>query len=245
MTIEHSTLKAARKSFESTIGKPAHRAQLEDVEKWLGILRSLGRATATCRTYMLLVSKTAGLKVTLPRRDRTSKRALSNEDLRLMLKTSSVQQYALIAGLILAGEDSLGWTWGDVMSMTSGVPIPARIALINEAKRRGFSIAPFMSASGKAHILGGPNRNEIAMPLARHEVNRKLKSIAKKAGIDTQGVNVSALKRAHARLALEHGDVQQIARALGITRYMTDAASKPERDTRLHGIGRRSLITTA
>ncbi len=244
MTIDHSTLKAARRSFESTIGKPAHRAQLEDVEKWLGILRSLGRATSTCRTYMLLVSKTAGLKVTLPRRDQVSRRELSDADLRLMLKTASIQQYALIAGLILAGDAALTWTWGDVTSMTSGVPIPARIALINEAKRRGYSIAAFTSPAA-VHFVGGPNKNEIAMPLTRHEVNRKLKSIAKKSGIETQGMNVSALKRAHARLALEHGDVQMIARALGITRYMTDAATKPERDTRLHGIGRRSLITTA
>lgn len=245
MTIDHSTMRAARKSFESTVGKPAQRATAEDVEKWLGILRSLGRATATCRTYMLLVSKTAGLKVTLPRRDQVSKRELSDADLRMMLKTAGVQQYALISGLILAGDASLAWTWGDVINMTSDVPIPARIALINEAKRRGYSTTPFMQAARNAHTVGGPNRNEIAMPLARHEINRKLKSVAKKSGIETQGVNVSALKRAHARLALEHGDVQQIARSLGITRYMTDAASKPERDTRLHGIGRRSLITTA
>lgn len=239
----------ARKSFESITGKKVKGATLADIEQWLNSLREMGRATSTCRTYLSFVNQLAGMKAEMPKRTKTQNRTLRDAEIKSMLAVVVGPDFhALLASLMLCGTDVQYWTWGMIADLTLDTPIAARILLMNEAQRRGYVANAFLAVWTKAHWINGVNLNETIFPQTSHDINRRLKSIARKAGIGEKNVHLTTLKNTHKRLLIEYKDAERIAKALGIVVKASIPVSLPAKrtETRLNGIGRRTpLMKTA
>ena len=247
--IEHTpstrkNIRSARLSFERTIGKKAEDATKADIEKWMHALRSLGRATGTCRTYLSFVKQIAGLGVTLPKREPTQSRSLSDAELKSMLGIVKPDFYALLASLLICSTSVLDWTWGDLTDLVLDIPVAAKMILINEASRRGKDTLPLLSYGRPAHWVNESQRDEIIFPISVHRINRHLKSIAKKAGIGEKNMNLTAIKSACRRLWFEYRTADRIAQMLTLRVSASPLMAFPAKrsDPRLHGIGRRSLL---
>lgn len=250
-------------SFESVTGKKAKNATVADIEQWLGILRGLGRSAGTCRTYLWFVKQKAGLEMDLPKRGQVESRTLSNDEVKAMLSVANPNQYALLAALALCGADALSLTWKDAADLTAEISTDAKLLLIGEAGRRGLDTRALLPSGGLFHFVNGPDLDELIFPHSQHEVNRRLKSVARKAGIGEKNVNITAMKNTYRRLLAEVRDVERFAAVLGVkvaalsaapllTPLSLSTATSPQikdrdlkveikaRDGRLHGMLRRS-----
>jgi len=76
-------------------------------------------------------------------------------------------------------------------------------------------------------------------PLSPQEINRRIRRYARLAGLETQGINVECLRRTHKELG---GNIlNNLVQHLLINRNASPVRWKQmDRDSRLHGIGRRS-----
>jgi len=250
----------ARKSFESVTGKKVKNATVADIEQWMNSLRSMGRATSTCVTYLTYVKQLAKLKeIEMPgmKRTVTQTRILSDAEIKQMLGVITGQTHALLASLLLNGTSVLGWQWGDLTDPTLDISIAAKMILVNEAGRRGKDITPLLSFGRKAHWANDAERvidfDEIIFPQSTHYINRRLKAIAKRSGIGEQNVNITVIKNACRRLWAEYKTAERITQVLEIktmalpsivlpAKRIAPVSVQSKRDTRLHGIGRRSQL---
>lgn len=244
-------------SFESVTGKKAKNATVADIEQWLGVLRGKGRSAGTCRTYLWFVKQKAGLDVDMPKRGQVESRTLSNDEVKAMLSAAAPNQYALLAALVLCGSDALSLTWMDAADLTAEISTDAKLLLINEAGRLGLDVRALLPSGGLFHFVNGPVLGELIFPQTQHEINRRLKSIARKAGIGEKNVNITAMKNTYRRLLSEVRDVEKFAAVLGVKVSTLNplslrTATSPQtaernfgreseaRDQRLHGMLRRS-----
>lgn len=226
------TIETARKSFEGIIGKKVKSATVTDVEQWMNTLREMGRSISTCRTYLSLVKQLAGLQVEMPKRGKVESRTFTKDEAEKLLSASKPNNYALVAGLLLCGPDVLTFTWFDAADLLSSITLDAKMVLINEAKRRGHDTRALLPSGGLFHFVNGPDMEEIIFPQSAHEINRRLKSIARKAGIGDVNVNITAMKN-----TWKSGvKIESLS-----TVVSTEVVIK-RKDTRLHGIGRRSAF---
>lgn len=203
-------------SFESVTGKKAKNATVADIEQWLGVLRGKGRSAGTCRTYLWFVKQKAGLDMDMPKRGQVESRTLSNEEVKAMLSAAAPNQYALLAALVLCGADALSLTWADAADLMAEISTDAKLLLINEAGRRGYDTRSLLPSSWRFHFVSSPNMGELIFPHSQHEVNRRLKSVARKAGIGEKNVNITAMKNTYRRLLFEVRDVEKFAAVLGV-----------------------------
>jgi len=238
-------IKNARRSFESITGKKVKGATVADIEQWLHSLRSMGRAVSTCRTYLSFVNGLAGLKVGLPQRTQPQQsRILSDVEIKSMLSIVKPDFYALLASLLLNSPSVLDWKWGMLADLTLDTSIAARILLINEASRRGYVANALLSIWTTVHWINGVELDEAIFPQSPHDINRRLKSLARKAGIGEKNINLTAFKNTHKRLLAEYKDAERIAKVLGIvvTAHQNAVLPAKRSDYRLNGIGRRTPL---
>lgn len=226
------TIDVARKSFEGITGRKVRSATIADIEMWMNSLREMGRSASTCRTYLSLVKQLAGLQVAMPKRGKVESRTFTKDEAEKMLSAAKPNNYALVAGLFLCGPDVLTFTWFDVADLLSSLTLEAKMVLINEAKRRGHDTRALLPSGGLFHFVNGPDMGEIIFPQSAHEINRRLKSIARKAGIGDVNVNITAMKNTW----------KSGGKIASLSAVASKEVVSKRKDTRLHGIGRRSVF---
>lgn len=253
-THTNKVIENARKSFESVTGKKAKNATTADIEIWLNSLRSMGRKATTCMTYLTYVKRIANITHVDAQgiaRVESPKRVLSDAEIKQMLGVVSGFPYALLASMLLHGTSVLSLRWRDLTDPTLDISVAAKMILINEASRRGKDITPLLSFGRAYHWVNEIDREEIIFPVSTHRINRKLKAVAKRAGINWQRVNISAIKNTSRRLVAEYKTADRITQALGIKiaalpnvvlpgKHNAPRTVSQKSDPRLHGIGRRS-----
>lgn len=76
-------------------------------------------------------------------------------------------------------------------------------------------------------------------PLSPQEINRRIQRYARLAGLETQGINVECLRRTHKEIS---GNIiiNLVQRSLNNRKTSPIRWKQMDRDSRLHGIGRRS-----
>jgi hypothetical protein len=241
-----STLKSvtlARKSFERATGKTICDATTQDVEAWMHKLRKDGLSTNTCRTYLSLVKQMISVEAQSPKRMPTAKRILTEDEIKHLLGIAPEKDYAWLAVALLSGPEAIeSWTWGRLYDPQSIVAIESYLVIVEEAKRRGYRTYPLpYRGQLNAHWIGDYQCDGLIWDMSQHEINRRLKGIARKAGIGADNMNITTLRYTYQQLATRYFDTKQTAKALGI-RFGTEPieSQKPKRDSRLYSIGRRS-----
>lgn len=236
---EKKLSESAIKSFESASGKKVYNATSQDLELWLKHLRHEGIAVNICRTYLSLVR---GLvQADAPKREQTVKRILSVEEIKFLLGTASAKDYTWLAVSLIAGIEALGWTWGTIYDGNFIIPMEAYLLLVAEAKAHGRGTFPLpYRGEENSEWVEGYERNARIWDMAQHEINRRLKALAKRAGIGTANMNITTLRYTHRQLAETYPTPEKTVKALGIR--LTAPAPKPaqRKEPRLYGIGRRS-----
>jgi len=241
---------SVRKSFQSVIGKQPENATMQDIDLWQRSLLTSGLKLNTCRTYLYTIKKLAEPVLNgtqLPKCDVVSKRILSEEEIKHMLSVVTVKDYSWLASMLLTGPEIITWKWGWLYDAKHILPIEVYSIIVAEATRRGYSTFPFQYWAFEAHWVTNYNPADLIWDISQHEINRRLKGVAVKAGIGSLNMNVTTIKYAHQQLISRYANADKVSKALGI------GPAKPEYkpaiarlDTRLHGIGRRSpLIKSA
>ena len=231
----------ARKSFEDAMHKKVEKATQQDIESWLHILRMRGCAGNTCRAYLAIVLRISGLRYTLPPKEKVT-RHLSDDEIKKLLAASK-GNYSWLASLLIAGPEVLAWKWGWLYDAKHALPMSAYFVIVAEAQRRKMDTFPFNYYGRPAHWVNpnAMNPAESIWNIAPHEINRRLKGIARTAGISDVNMNITTMRYAHESLLERHGHADKAAKALGIDPAKeTQNPPAPKADPRLHGIGRRS-----
>lgn len=233
-------IKQARSNFERSTGKTIANATSQDIEAWMMRLRDMGMAVNTCRTYLSLVKKLVDIEAQAPKRAPTVKRVLSEEEALRLLSVSPEKDRSWLAVSLLVGPECMGWTWGRLYEAESIIALDAYFVIVEEAQRRGMATFenPYRG-NLQAHWVGGYDRNELIWDVPQHEINRRLKGMARRAGIGAAHINSTALRYTHQALVRRYGNAAKISKALGV--QVVPGIAKPVRkDSRLYGIGRRS-----
>ena len=240
-----STLKSielARKSFERSTGKTICNATSQDIEAWMHKIRRDGLSINTCRTYLSLVKQMISVEAQSPKREPTAKRILSEDEIKYLLGIAPEKDYAWLAVALLSGPEAVeSWTWSKLYDPQSIVAIESYLVCVEEGKRRGYRTAPIpYRGLINAHWVIDYN-DCLIWTMSQHEINRRLKGMARKAGIGTENMNITTLRYTYQRLAARYFDTKQTAKALGIRLGAEPAESqKPKRNPHLISIGRRS-----
>lgn len=169
-------------SFERATGKKIADATSQDMEAWMHKLRADGMAINSCRAYLSVIKNMAAelAAAELPRRAQTAKRTLSAEEARHLLAVATEKDYAWLAVCLLAGVEALNWTWGNLYDPTRIIPMEAYLVVVDEARRRGYQTFPFAYHNNpNAHWVAHYERDELVCGLTQHEINRRLKSLAR------------------------------------------------------------------
>jgi hypothetical protein len=191
--------------------------------------------------------------------------------------------YLLFVSLLLCGGRARTWTGEDALSDVLNMPMAVYEGLRAYAISRKLTIFPFNYAGfQKAHWVNGPRLQNAIFTLTRpnpnpslkgrekkgrgepfgtHEVTRRLKRYARKAGLKVEDVSLRTVVNTHHFLLTVYGDADEAAEAVNLTPgpsplgegRIIPAAGSPaggvqetvhwefvDRDIRLHGIGRRS-----
>lgn len=237
-----STLKAielACKSLERATGKTIQTATSKDVEAWMHKISADGLAINTRRTYLSLVKQMIDVAAKSPKREPTVQRILSEADIKQLLGRAPEKDYAWLAVALLSGPEAISWTWGRLYDPQSIVSIESYLVIMDEARRRGYRLVPLPYRGHDAHWVSDYRPDSVIWDMSQHEINRRLKVLARKAGIGTVAMNVTTLRYTYQQLASKYFDTKQIVKALGI-RLGESAEQKPKRDPHLYSIGRRS-----
>ena len=239
-----STLKAislARKSFERATGKTICDATTQDLEAWMHKMRKDGLSINTCRTYLSLVKQMISVEAQSPKRMPTAKRILTEDEIKLLLGIAPAKDYAWLAVALLSGPEAIeSWTWGRLYDPQSIIAIESYLVCVEEGRRRGYKTAPIpYRGLMNAHWVVDYN-DCLIWTMSQHEINRRLKGIARKAGIGADNMNITTLRYTYQQLATRYFDTKQTAKALGIRLGAETTEQKPKRDARLYSIGRRS-----
>ncbi len=234
----------AKESFEAIMEMKLQDAQPRHIESWMSALRERGLAIATCRTYLSHIRqelRERAAKVKAPAREIKSRREITLTEIKTMLSVVKPVNREWFACLLLAGPEVLDYEWGWLYDAKHVVPFAAYKLIVEVAKRRGYNTFQ-MNYYGHedAHWVGGFNPRENIFQMDSHEVNRRLKSIARSAGMGTSDINVTTLKHAHIRLIEKYQDADKAAKALGIDTEKKPAEKPERKNWQLHGIGRRS-----
>lgn len=233
----------ARKSFETITGKSVTNATVKDIEQWLNTLRNMGRSVNTCRTYLSFVKQLSDKEADMPARENTQRRELSDAEIKTLYALSPSYNRSLAIALILCGSEVLTWTWRMLTDLDLEISIPAKLFLVAEAGRRGKETNSLLSITQAAHWVNGNDPDEFIFPHDNHEVNRRLKSTARKAGIQDEGMNITAIKYTRRRLFSQYRNMEAAANSLGIEPGLHAVRRHVKKaDPRLHGIGRRSNV---
>jgi hypothetical protein len=239
-----STLKLielARKSFERATGKTIDSATAQDVEAWMHKMRHDGLSTNTCRTYLSLVKQLIAVEAQSPKRAPTVKRILNDDEIKHLLGIAPEKDYAWLAVALLSGPEAVGWTWGRLYCPESIVPMETYLVIVEEARRRGYPTWPSpYRGRNDVHWIGNYQPEGNIWSMSQHEINRRLKSIARKAGIGSENMNITTLRYTHEKLLARYFDTKKISKALEIRLGAESTEQKPKRDSRLYSIGRRS-----
>ena len=234
----------ARKSFEDVLHKKVEKATQHDVETWLHALRMRGCKGNTCRAYLAIIRNITGLAQTLPPKEQV-KRNLSDADIKQMLAVAR-KNYSWLASMLIAGPDVFNWQWSWLYDAKHYTPISMYTVVVAEAQRRGYETFPFQYYGHLVHwiVPNGFNPLDRIWNLEPHEINRRLKGIAKAAGLSEENMNMTTIRYAHERLLARYGHADKAAKAIGIEPTKEPQTQlTPKVDPRLHGVGRRSNLS--
>jgi hypothetical protein len=191
----------AAKDFETITGLAAQRADAVSIARWEASMYERGLKVNTIRQRLSAVSVISGVKVELPKREKTECTWLSADQVKAIL--AEVADRA------------------DRMLMVRLLTIGTR------ARKVELAASDFA-----AHFLGLVKERE----LSAQDVTRRLKRYARKAGIDSDLVNLRVFCASGRRL-LKHLDVKELVEYFAPVPFSASdtLVSRP-----LHGIGRRS-----
>jgi hypothetical protein len=234
------TAQAAIKSFESATGKKVYHATSQDLEAWMHLLRANGVATNTCRTYLSLVKQLVAAEAEAPKREPTVKRILTVEEIKFLLHVATAKDYTWLAVCLIAGPEALDWKWDTLYNANFIIPLEAYLLIVDEAKARGYKTFDFpFRGVENAHWVEGYERNARIWEMTQHETNRRLKALARRAGIGAANMNITTLRYTQRQLAETYPTPEKTLKALGVEPGKPEP--KPKRkEPRLYGIGRRS-----
>ncbi len=175
--------------------------------------------------------------------------------------------FALIAIILITGQ-RLGqvhsWRWGDLdrdrrMAFTNKGYFPKVVLDILQSieplrkvahsntmhlletgeRREEYIFAAMQRRQRPAKLGGAPSHAGLKnQPLSQQEINRRIKRYARLVGLEPQGISVEALRRTHKRLG-EDILIPIIRDFLSKRNTSPVQWKRLDRDSRLHGIGRR------
>jgi hypothetical protein len=182
-------------------------------------------------------------------------KTLTIEQCRVILAHTKEMDRALFVSLLLCGAKARTWTWEDALSDVLNIPMAVYEGLKGYAVSKKLTIIPFNHAwFTNAHWVNGPRlqsaifkgRNTLR-PYSTHEVTRRLKRYARKAGLKVEDVSLRTVVNTHHFLMAAYGSADEAGDAI-IPAAGSQAGGFQEtvnwehvdRDHRLHGIGRRT-----
>jgi len=206
------TIQSAIRSFESATGKKPQNATAQDLNAWAAHLSHSGVPIATCRKYHTLILRLAAAK-----REPTAKRILSVDEIKFMKHVATQEDYAWLVVCLLAGTECLAWTWGTLYNPNVIIPMNAYLLIVDEAQRRGMGTFEYpYRGKEDALWLVDYNPNARIWDLPKHEITRRLKNIAKRAGIAAANMSLATLDDTHKYFAETNGSAEKTAKMIGV-----------------------------
>jgi integrase len=251
---------AAKRDYLAFVG----RAGTEDLTAWVQEMQSRGLAANTIRQRVYLVRGWLGIATALhlsTPRTVHERKWLDAEQVRALLAViprheTGRRDFALLATLMVSGQ-RVGqvrlWRWRDVRQKTApkilqdiagAIPTPGQDSYSGNMTP-AVDLLPnaFLFATPERRLGLGKDRQVIAIPVvgapvSPQEINRRIRRYARLAGLEPEGLSSESLRRTHRELG-------QYTVTILVEQAFESRSAKPvrwkrlERDSRLHGIGRR------
>jgi len=208
-------------SFESATGMKARNATEQDLAAWGKHMRHHGISIPACRRYEELVRAAAD-----PKRA-PAKRTLSVDEIKFMLHVAAKEDHTWLAVSLLAGTECLAWTWSTLYNPNLIVPMEAYLLIVEEAIRRGYKTFdhPYRGKEN-AKWVDVHERDARIWQMPQAEINRRLKDLAKRAGIGMKNMDIATLHCTRQQLANKHGSAEKTAKVLGIRIHLDPSPPK-------------------